>query len=347
MNRNRFAAYAWVVLVYNMAVILWGAYVRATSSGAGCGNRWPLCDGVAVPQSPRVETLIEFSHRASSGLALVLVALLLLWAHRTYPRRHMVRRGAAFSMVFIVTEALVGAGLVLFELVADNSSLTRAFSTAVHLVNTFLLLGSLTLTARWASGGAPLHLGGQGRRLWVLGLGLLAMLVLGMTGAVTALGDTLFPPQSLAEGLRQDLDPTANFMIRLRVVHPVIAVTTAFYLILIAGLPEVIGAQRDSKRIARMLVAVFVIQLVAGVVNVLLLAPIWLQQLHLLLADLGWVTLVLLTASALADEAFQTNEQAEVTAGERAEATRGWTCRLLASLQVDSQSVCAHRDGGR
>jgi heme A synthase len=92
---------------------------------------------VVVPQSPRLETLIEFSHRASSGLALVLVALLLLWAHRTYPRGHTVRRGAAISMVLIVTEALVGAGLVLFELVADNSSLTRVFSTAIHLVNTF------------------------------------------------------------------------------------------------------------------------------------------------------------------------------------------------------------------
>jgi heme A synthase len=271
---------------------------------------------VVVPVSPRVETLIEFSHRASSGIALVLVALLLRWAYRLYPRGHTVRRGAVFSTVFIISEALVGAGLVLFELVADNSSVTRAFSTAIHLVNTFLLLGALTLTARWASGGAPLRLEGQSKKLRMLGLGLLAMLVLGMTGAVTALGDTLFPPQSLSEGLRQDLDPTANFLIRLRVVHPVVAVTTAFYLILIAGLPEVIGVRRESKRIARAVMALFVVQLVAGVINVLLLAPIWLQQLHLLLADLGWVALVLLTASALADEAPRISDEVEATAGE-------------------------------
>ena len=314
MNRKRFPTYAWGVLVYNMGVIVWGAYVRATGSGAGCGNRWPLCDGMVVPRSPGVETLIEFSHRISSGLALVLVAVLVVWAFRAYPRGNRVRRGAALSMVFIITEALVGAGLVLFELVADNTSVTRAFSTAVHLVNTFLLLGSLTLTARWASGGPPLRFRGQGTRIWALGLGLLAMLILGTTGAVTALGDTLFPPQSLTEGLRQDLDPAANFMIRLRVVHPVIAVTTAFYLILIAGLPEVTGGYRDGKGIARMLVALFVTQLVAGVINVFLLAPIWIQQLHLLLADLCWVALVLLTASALADRTRHKTEQVEAAA---------------------------------
>jgi heme A synthase len=211
-----------------------------------------------------------------------------------------VRRGAAFALFFVLTEALVGAGLVLFELVADNASMTRAFATSIHLVNTFLLLAALTLTAWWASGGPPVRVRGQGARNWALGVGFVAMLVLGMAGAITALGDTLFPPDSLADGLRQDLDPTANFMIRLRVVHPVIAVATGFYLILIAGLPDVTGEHPHSKRFARALVALFVIQLIAGVVNVLLLAPVWMQQLHLLLADLNWIVFVLLAASALA-----------------------------------------------
>jgi heme A synthase len=301
MNRSkRFSTYAWGVLGYNVAVILWGAYVRATGSGAGCGNHWPLCDGAVVPRAPRVETIIEFSHRASSGLALLLVAGLFTWAFRVYSQGHVVRRGAALSMLFVLTEALVGAGLVLFKLVADNATVTRAVSTSVHLVNTFLLLAVLTLTAWWASGKPALRVRGQGLRIWALGLGCVAVLLLGMTGAITALGDTLFPPESLAEGLRQDLDPTVNFMVRLRVVHPVIAVGTAFYLILIAGLPSVIGEHPDSKRWARALIALFVVQLIAGVINVLLLAPLWMQQLHLFLADLGWITLILLVASALA-----------------------------------------------
>jgi heme A synthase len=299
MNTKRFSTYAWGVLAFNVGVILWGAYVRATGSGAGCGNRWPLCDGVVLPRSPQVATLIEFSHRASSGLALLLVIGLFVWAFRAYPVGHTVRRGAAFSLVLIITEALLGAGLVLFGLVAENSSLTRAFSTAIHLVNTFLLLGALTLTAWWALGGPAPRLKGQGVRLWAFGLGFVFLLALGMTGAVTALGDTLFPPESLAEGLRQDLDPAANFMIRLRAIHPLVAVGTAFYMILIAGLPEVVGDHPDSERIARVLVGLFVVQLIAGVMNVVLLAPVWMQMLHLLLADLAWIALVLLAASAL------------------------------------------------
>jgi heme A synthase len=226
---------------------------------------------------------------------------LFVWAFRAYPKGHRVRLGAAFSLLFVITEALVGAGLVLFDLVAYNASLTRAFSTAVHLVNTFLLLGALTLTAWWARGAPPVRLKGQGVRLWAFGLGLLLLLVLGMTGAVTALGDTLFPPASLAEGLRQDLDPTANFLIRLRAIHPLVAVGTAFYIILIAGLPEVVGDHPESKRFARTLVGLFVIQLIAGVMNVVLLAPVWMQMLHLLLADLSWIVLVLLMACALGE----------------------------------------------
>jgi heme A synthase len=150
------------------------------------------------------------------------------------------------------------------------------------------------------------RLKGQGVRLWALGLGIIALLVLGMTGAVTALGDTLFPPESLAEGLRQDLDPTANFMIRLRAIHPIVAVGTAFLLILVAGLPEVVGDHPDSERIARALVGLFVVQLVAGVINVILLAPVWMQMLHLLLADLSWIALVLLAASAMRVTELQT-----------------------------------------
>jgi heme A synthase len=301
MKVRWFPSYAWAVLVYNVGVILWGAYVRATGSGAGCGSHWPLCDGMIVPRSPRVETLVEFSHRISSGLALILVVVLAVWAFRAYAKGHPVRIGAALSMVLIITEALVGAGLVLFELVADNASVTRAVSTSVHLVNTFLLLAALTLTAWWARSGTPINIRRQDARVWVLGLGFLAMLILGISGAVTALGDTLFPPESLEEGLRQDVDPSMNFMIRLRAIHPLIAVATSLYLLLIVGLPDIVGDAPESRRFARAVAVVLVAQLVAGVVNVLLLAPVWMQMLHLLIADLSWILLVLLAASALAE----------------------------------------------
>ena len=299
MKLNRLAVYAWGVLAYNLAVILWGAYVRATGSGAGCGNHWPLCNGEAIPRSAQVETMIEFSHRLSSGLALILVVGLLVWAFRAYPKGHAVRLGAGFSMLFIITEALVGAGLVLFALVADNVSTARAIVISVHLVNTFLLLGALTLTAWWASGGKPVQLTGQGPVGWVLGVGFLAVLILGASGAVTALGDTLFPAQSLAEGLQQEFSPTAHLLIRLRLLHPIIAILVGIYLVMAAAVCRILRPAPLTGRLARLLTGLYLVQLVAGTVNVVLLAPVWLQLVHLLLSDLIWITLVLLAGSAL------------------------------------------------
>ncbi len=306
MKLSRFAIYAWAVLGYNLFVILWGAFVRATGSGAGCGSHWPLCNGQVVPRTPQVETLIEFFHRLTSGLAFLFVVVLLVWAFRAYPKKHRVRWTVSFSMLFMITEALVGAGLVLFELVADNASMTRAFSVAVHLLNTFLLLACLTLTASWASGGEPVRLKRQGMRVALLGIGLVAMLVLGVSGAVTALGDTLFPSASLTEGLRQDFSPTAHLLIRLRVFHPVIAVSVALYLILVVIWLYSLPQNAATKRFSLVLIVLLVVQLGAGVINVTLLAPVWMQLVHLLLADLIWITLVLLTASALARSVAET-----------------------------------------
>ena len=302
MRLPRFAIYAWGVLAYNLGVILWGAYVRATGSGAGCGSHWPLCNGEIVPRTPRVETMVEFTHRLSSGLALLLVIGLFVAAFRLYPRQHPVRMGAGLAMLFMITEALVGAGLVLFELVADNASMARAFSVAVHLINTFLLLASLTLTGWWASGGRPLRLREHKTLGLFLALGLLGMLVLGVSGAVTALGDTLFPVQSLVEGFRQDFSPTTHFMIRLRVLHPLIAVSVALYLILIASFANPSGDKRSTTKLPRLLIVLLLAQLGAGLVNISLLAPVWIQLVHLFISDLIWITLVLLAASALASQ---------------------------------------------
>jgi heme A synthase len=300
-SQRKFAVFAWCVFVYNLLVIAWGAYVRATGSGAGCGAHWPLCNGVIIPRDVKVETMVEFSHRVSSGLTLVLVVILVIWAFRAFAKGNLTRKAASFAMIFTVTEALVGAGLVLFELVAENSSVTRAFTMMVHLVNTFLLLGALVLTARWASRGAPIRLIWPGVKGAVLAAGLVGLLLLGASGAVTALGDTLFPVESLAEGIQQDLSPTAHFLIRLRVLHPVIAVTVGIYLLV-----SVIWLRRQSittqqVSLTTLLLALFASQLVLGTLNIILLAPVWLQMVHLVVSDLIWASLVLTTGTWFAD----------------------------------------------
>jgi len=302
MKLKRFAKYAWFVLIFNLGVILWGAYVRATGSGAGCGSHWPLCNGEVIPRSNQIETLVEFTHRLSSGTAFLLVAIMLVWAWRIYPKSHRVRRGAIFSMVFMTTEALVGAGLVLFELVADDTSTARALSISVHLINTFILLACITLTAWWASGGNPVVVNYANLGTWLLLLGFVGVLILGMSGALTALGDTLFPVNSIEEGISQDFSSTAHFLIRLRILHPTIAVVVTVYLIFMANWMNARVIKRFNKQFGWVLISLLVFQLLAGLVNVLLLAPVWMQMLHLLISDLVWISLVLFTAESLGQE---------------------------------------------
>ena len=301
MKLNRFATYAWIALFYNLAVIIWGAFVRATLSGDGCGSHWPLCNGEVMPHTGQTATLIEWTHRLTSGLSLVLILVLVYWAFRAYPRKHRVRLGAALAMFFILTEALVGAGLVLFQLVARNASVARALFMAVHLTNTFFLLAALALTAWWSSGGQFPNMRKQGAMGRVFGAGLLGTLILAVSGAVAALGDTLFPASSLWQGFQQDFSPASHFLLRLRFLHPTIAVAVGAYLIFIARLAHDKRPGIYTRRLSWMFAALLLAQLGAGALNVILRAPIWLQLFHLLMSNLIWVVLVLLSAAALSD----------------------------------------------
>jgi len=288
-----FPPYAWGVLAYNVAVSLWGAFVRASGSGAGCGNHWPLCNGAVTPQSPMAAKAIEFTHRATSGIDLALVALLVVWAFRAFPRGHAVRMGAALSAVFLMTEALLGAALVLLEHVARNASPARAYSLSTHLINTLTLLAFLTLTAWWASGRPAVT--PRRRPAWMAGASLAVVALVGVSGAIAALGDTLFPATSLAAGLAQDWDPASNIFLRLRGLHPLIAAGAGAWLLFFA----VTSAARraDLRGRAWIMTACLGVQLLAGAANLLLLAPVWMQLVHLLLAYLLWISLVVLCAS--------------------------------------------------
>ncbi|HET9784980.1 MAG TPA: COX15/CtaA family protein [Terriglobales bacterium] len=297
LRHRRFAAFAWVVLAYNIAVILWGAYVRAAGAGNGCGDNWPLCDGQFLPAHPQIKMLIEFLHRASSGVDAVLVFGLFVGALWLYPKRHAVRRGAAAAVFFLVTEALLGAALVLFQWVGQNTSPARIAADATHLANTLCLLAALALTAIWASGvAAPRRASG-----WKLNFALLAVFVTGICGAVAALADTLFPAQSLSLALRQDFSGSTALLERLRVIHPAVAIAAGLYLLWLVfdGLPR--PRLRLTRGLGYALAAAVLLQWAGGALDVMLLAPIPMQMLHLATADLLWILLLLFTAATLAE----------------------------------------------
>ncbi len=321
-SSSRFTRFAWIVLVGNLLVIVWGGFVRASGSGAGCGAHWPLCNGVVLPQDPRIETLIELGHRLTSGLALIAVVALGVWTLRRFPKSSgsksssgvlSMRRLAWLAMLFIFLEAALGAGLVLLEYVGQNSSAARAVWMIGHLINTFLLIATLALLAeRSRSGSAEEKLpvkgvqadttAGRSHR-WQDLLSLLslaALLLTAATGAIAALGDTLFPAASLADGLVQDLSPGAHFLIQLRVFHPFVAIGTGILWILLAQrVRAAVPAGARAGLWANWTIALVATQFAIGLATLGLLAPIPLQLLHLLFADLVWIAAVLLVDARL------------------------------------------------
>jgi heme a synthase len=297
--------FAWGVVGYNVLVILWGALVRATGSGAGCGNHWPLCNGQVIPLSPRVDTVIEFTHRCMTGGSTFLVIGLLVWTFRGTVKGQAARVLAVASMLLLLNEAFLGALLVKLGYVTGNQSMGRVVVLSIHLSNTLLLLAALTLTARLlGTGQIWRELGARGgKKLWAL-IGLAATIVVGVSGSLAALGDTLFPASSLRAAFAQDFAAGSPWLLRLRGVHPASAVVAAGFVIWL-----VVQAKRaGAGRLAGLVLALLGFQFALGVADVLLLAPVWMQILHLLGADLYWVALVLLAAivvwpSASANEA--------------------------------------------
>jgi cytochrome c oxidase assembly protein subunit 15 len=298
------------VLVFVLFVIAWGALVRATGSGAGCGNHWPMCNGEVLPRAPGQATIIELFHRVTSALSALSVLLQMLWARRLYASGHRVRRATYWSAVFMLGEVAIGAALVLFHLVGDDSSVTRAVVMGIHLINTFLLVGSATLVVHFSGGGLGFSLRRQGLLGWLAGACIACMLLLGASGAVAALGDTLFPPESLGTALADDLSLTAHVLVRLRIVHPFLAVGVAFLLLFTrfayANQRGTYPGVRGWGLSLRLLVMG---QLVLGLVNTLLLAPIWLQLAHLVVADALWIALVMMVAHGLRPEPALADEE--------------------------------------
>ena len=290
---DRLTRVAWGVIAWNVATILLGAVVRATHSGAGCGRTWPTCGGQLVPALEGA-TAIEFTHRVASGLALALVAMLGVMVYRSRPLRHPARRSMLWAGAAVIGEALIGAAIVLYEWVGRDDSVARVISVPLHLVNTLLLLASLTITAWFLAGGGKLQASGRSRP-WLL-IGAVALVLIFATGAVTALADTLFPTSGAPSA------ETQHFLTRLRVLHPILATAA------VAAAGIAVRARGVALSIVRALVALTLIQVGLGLLNILMGTPLWLQILHLAIADSIWISYVWLAAQTLASESASSSD---------------------------------------
>jgi cytochrome c oxidase assembly protein subunit 15 len=287
------------LLLLTLAVILWGAWVRVTGSGAGCADHWPLCNGEIFPRSPRAETLIELTHRVTSSLAGLLSIAVFWLSRRRFERGHPVRAAAAWSLALMLVEGAIGALLVKKGLVAKDASEARAFVVGLHLCNTFLLLSAQALTYELSREQLAPRLRGHGKTALWLGGSLLLLLLLGASGAVTALGDTLFPAASFDAGVAQDFASDAHFLVRLRVYHPLLAVLIGALIVYVAQQLRAAYSSASVSRWASRVTLLYVLQVGLGSLNLLLLAPALIQLAHLLLADLTFIAVVELGLAAL------------------------------------------------
>ncbi len=289
--------FAWGTLGCFILVVLWGAVVRATGSGAGCGANWPLCNGYILPfDHPRLATVIEFTHRSTSGICTGFLVVLAVWIFRATPRGHRARRAVLWSVFFLVTEAFLGAVLVLRHWVENNLSTGRTIAQSIHFTNTLLLMGALALTA-WFLRDDPMDEvpGSHSRGLaWTA---VTATILVGATGSLAALADTLFPSPSLRAGIAQDFAAHAPVLIRMRWLHPAAAVVALVCVALL--LRSELRARGHWGGVTVAAGALMLLQFVLGGLDVLLLAPTAMQILHLLGADLYWVALVVLAARVI------------------------------------------------
>jgi heme A synthase len=273
-------------------VILFGAVVRITGSGAGCGQHWPSCKGEVVHLPQSVETVIELTHRVTSLTSMLLVWGLTIWAYRSRRFTLPVRRAALGASFGMLLEALVGAALVLLALVGDNDSVYRAVIMGAHLCATSLLLYFLVLLVlRTTKLPLPPSHPQAVRALRFLGRGGMGLLLLiSAAGAVTALGDTLYPVSETGSGLGLlgGKSQGQHFLESLRAFHPALAIGGAF--LLYWGGPR-FGADRGLTLGLRLVLGA---QLVAGFANIALNAPGWMQVVHLLLANTIWMLWVAL-----------------------------------------------------
>ncbi|HVJ09072.1 MAG TPA: COX15/CtaA family protein [Acidisarcina sp.] len=294
---GKLASFAWGILGYNIAVILWGGLVRATGSGAGCGEHWPLCNGTVVQHSPSVQTMIEMTHRMTSGITLLATIALVVWTFRGTVRRHIARITVVAAAILMLNEAFLGALIVVLGKVARDQSPSRGAYLSLHLANTLLLVAALTLTAHFLSRRAGFLRGDvRYRSIALAALGLVATLFVGVSGSLAALGDSLFPSTSLQTALRQDFATTGTLLLRLRWLHPVLGFTAGFFICWLVYRSVFQRSYWDNKKLALSVIGLLLLQYALGVADVMLLAPVWMQIVHLLGADLLWITLVVLAA---------------------------------------------------
>lgn len=289
MKKITFKNFAFVLLIYTLLVILWGAWVRISHSGDGCGDTWPLCHGQFIPEAERGKTWIEYAHRLMSGLYGFLVIYFYSSARKIFPKNSFTRRAAFWTLIFMITEALLGAKLVLFKLVGSNDTPFRAIAMALHQLNSLLLTGAITLAFTSTEVNGTAVSGLFKKKSWVFPA---LFFSIAITGAWASLSSTLFPTQSLLQGLTDDISMNSHYLIRLRTLHPLFAILFGGSLCIFLWIKSQKAQTPLLQRTGAQGALSLLVGIAFGISTLLSLSPVWMKIGHLALAQLMWFCLL-------------------------------------------------------
>ncbi len=307
------------ILGYSVLVIIFGAFVRASLSGDGCGVHWPDCYGSILPKGAPLQTYIELTHRTTSGFLIILSAALALASFRIFPKSSLFRKAGLLTLVSVLVSAAIGAALVLNRWVEFDRSMARAITMPLHLVNNYFLIGTLILLAMPGEVVNKIRFRKQGEVGGLVWGSLAAMFILGGTGALSAMGKTAFTnelsaAQGLSDRLQLHMAADAHPLLKGGISHPLIA-TGAFILILLTCRQLV--KRRPSDEVgfwSNMTSGSMVFQMVLGLVNLAASAPVALQLFHLAAAVFTFGSF-----SMMSFHAFAVTDSEETVGGSTAE----------------------------
>ncbi len=263
--------------------------MRFSGSGDGCGEHWPLCYGVLIPDSPEIRTLIEYSHRVKSGLFGVLVLFLPLFAFKAFLRGHPARFFSLAALVFTIIEGLIGARLVLAGLVGQNDSLERGVTIALHLVNTFILLGTLLGCWYFSKKDCWQRLAPSKENRSLFWTSVVIFVLIALSGSIASLSNTLFPSSNIISGFFDDFSSDSHLFVRLRILHPIFSTLGFVGLIFMIGK---ISAKIETVHfLGRIFPFLVFANFILGILILVTLGPLYGKLAHLFLADLVWLSL--------------------------------------------------------
>lgn len=272
MNKSAVSRFLYWFWVYTLIVIAWGAWVRISHSGNGCGDHWPLCNGDFIPDLQHGKTVVEFSHRITSGLYGLIVIGIFIFFRKASETSAQSKKISLYLLIFMILEALLGALLVKKSLVTVNDSIFRLVTMSLHQLNSFLLTGTTFLL--YLSTKQKLHI--RPTKLNVF------FLMLAVSGAIASLAATLFPSTSLWEGIIKDFSSDSHLFVKLRIVHPILAVG------IVTGIIYWLLTRPENEKAHAQLALKLFMAAVVGVVTLVTLSPVWLKLTHLMLAHFIW-----------------------------------------------------------